>query len=185
MGEEVEKHSFCSRSMSDPLSKGDPNTYKGTNWINDPANSEFTHTNCSLMDHWFYLLSIGGKGVSGIGIENAAKIVYRLETVPYISGSQALFSDARIGTLKAAKDVFGFNSNQVVQTGKAWYVVGVGGTDFLPVITNSQISGGSDNVSYNSSNTFFVTPASDPYTSSYIWSVVPYNMSCSSDKLPT
>jgi hypothetical protein len=129
---------------------------------------------------------MGGEGVSGIGIENAAKVVYRLETAPYITGLQAKFTQARIGALKAAKDVFGFNSNQVLQTGKAWYTVGVGDYDFIPLITNSQITGGggSNNVPYRRSTTYFITPASDPYTSSYTWSIIPYSMSCSSDKLP-
>lgn len=190
IGEDIEKNSFCTRSMSNPILKGDPDKYGGAKWIKQEgciptvANDECgVHTNCSVIGHWFYLLSEGGKGVSGVGIDDAAKIVYRMERAEYLN-SNAKFVDARLASLKAARDTFGFNSNQVLQTGKAWYAVGVGGFDFLPVITDSQIKGGSSNVPYNSSNTFYITPAADTLTTGYTWSVVPYSMSCGTDKLP-
>jgi hypothetical protein len=52
----------------------------------------------------------------------------------------------------------------------------------IPIINDHQISGGYDNVSFNSINAFYI---SDAYgASSYLWSIVPYSMSCSSYKLP-
>jgi hypothetical protein len=183
IGEDIAKTSFCTRSMSDPRSKGDPDTYLGTNWIADPNNVNYTHTNCTVLGHWFYLLSEGGKGVNGIGIDDAAIIVYRMETANYLD-PESNFYEARLASLKAARDSFGLNSNQVLQTERAWQAVGVHSFDFQPVITDSQIKGGSDNVPYNGSNIFYVTPVSDTLTENYTWSVVPYSMSCGADKLP-
>jgi hypothetical protein len=183
IGEEVEKSSSCTRSMINPLQKYDPDKYLGQYWISDPSNEDYAHNNCTVLDHWFYLLSMGGKGVTGIGMNNAAKIVYRLVTAPNLE-TESGFLRARTGSLLSAKEVFGFNSNHVIQIGKAWVAVGVGGNDYLPVLSSTQITGGSDRVPLNKSNTFFVTPASDPYTISYTWSVIPYNMSCSPANLP-
>ena len=102
----------------------------------------------------------------------------------YIGLKIFLFVDARLASLKAARDIFGFNSNQVLQTERAWQAVDVHSFDFQPVITDSQIKGGSDYVPYNSSNIFYVTPASDTLTTGYSWSVVPYSMNCgAADKL--
>jgi Zn-dependent metalloprotease len=48
------------------------------------------HTNSGVLNHWFYILSIGKNGtndinsqynVTGISIDKAAKIAYRLESV--------------------------------------------------------------------------------------------------------
>jgi hypothetical protein len=174
--------------MSNPNELYDPDTYGGRYWVSQEgcipnSTNDYCgiHTNCNVIGHWFYLLSEGGKGVSGIGIENAAKIVYRMERAEYLK-SNAKFVDARFAALKAAKDLFGVNSVQVIQTAKAWYAVGVGEENVIPVITDYQIRGGHDNAAYNSIDGFYVTPASG--ATSYRWSVIPYSMSCSADKLP-
>ncbi|MFC2152915.1 M4 family metallopeptidase [Bacteroidota bacterium] len=201
-GEDIRLNDICTRSLINPSSLRNthpdfyplkyPDTYKGIGWYTGDANYGGRNHNCTVIGHWFYLLSQGGTGtndngdyfnVSGIGIENAAKIVYRLETSNYLN-VDASFYNARFAALKSARDKFGFNSNQVIQTGKAWYAVGVGELDFLPVITDSQIRGGSDYVAFNSVNTFYITPVTDTLTTSYSWSIIPYSMSCSSDKLP-
>ena len=68
-----------------------PDTYGGTYWIN-PGGPDLggVHTNSSVQNFWFYLLSVGGTGVNdngdsysvtGIGIDDAAKIAYRNLTV--------------------------------------------------------------------------------------------------------
>ena len=85
------------------------------------------------MNHWFYLLTEGGNGtndflesysVSGIGILKASKIVYRAETV-YMTENTS-FNDARLHTIRAAKDLYGENSDEVASVEDAWYAVGVG-----------------------------------------------------------
>ncbi|NOQ23818.1 MAG: hypothetical protein GQ564_00510, partial [Bacteroidales bacterium] len=191
-GEEVNKLSFCTRSLSNPNSKGDPDTYEGNYWYTGAVVSEYMHRNNGVINYWFYLLSEGGTdtndngdyyNVTGIGIEDASKIVYRMETSDYLTIT-ASFYLARFAALKSAKDKFGFNSTQVIQTGRAWHAVGVGDFDFIPTVTDSQIRGGSDNVPYYSANSFFITPASDTLTSSYVWSIIPYTMGCISFTLP-
>jgi subtilisin family serine protease len=79
-------------------------------------------------------------------------------------------------------------------SGSAWVEANISGvscdvvsirkyfTDGRPIVTDSQIRGGYDNVSFNSIDNFSITAASG--ASSYSWSIVPYLMSCSSDKLP-
>jgi Zn-dependent metalloprotease len=74
-----------------------PNTYlTGAYWVNligcipTSGNDQCgVHINSGVMNYWFYLLSEGGSGtndlgnsydVSGIGIDKAARIVYRAET---------------------------------------------------------------------------------------------------------
>ncbi len=88
------------------------------------------------MNHWFYLLSEGSSAtdeindnddvfsVQGIGIETAAEIVYRAQ-VTYFD-ENTTFHEARIHTIRAAEDIFGANSIEVVNTNNAWYAVGVG-----------------------------------------------------------
>lgn len=55
-------------------------------------------------------------------------------------------------------------------------------SDGRPIISDYQIRGGYDNVTYNSTDVFYITAASG--ASSYSWSIVPYSMNCSSNKLP-
>ncbi|NOQ25766.1 MAG: T9SS type A sorting domain-containing protein [Bacteroidales bacterium] len=200
-GEDVAQDGYyCTRSLENPNIKNNPDTYGGMYWeelegcVPNPYENDncHVHNNSTIVSHWFYLLSVGKTdsndnmdyfNVSGIGIEDATDIVYRMETSGYLVGESGYYS-ARIAALKSARDEFGFNSTQVIQTGRAWHAVGVGDFDFMPTITDSQIRGGSDNVPYNSVNTFYVTPASDALTSSYKWSIIPYTMGCSSTYLP-
>jgi hypothetical protein len=78
--------------MSDPKSEGQPDTYGGTNWktieCGTPHNDYCrVHTNSGVLNHWFYLddrksgtNDIGNSyNVTGINIDKAAKIAYRLE----------------------------------------------------------------------------------------------------------
>lgn len=120
------------RSMANPNAGywPQPDTYYGTYWgalNNDP------HINSGVMNHWFYLLSVGGSGtndlnnnfnVTSIGISNAAKIVFRAETVYMTANTN--YADARKFTIQAAQDLFGNCSPQVISTIDAWYAVGVG-----------------------------------------------------------
>jgi Zn-dependent metalloprotease len=128
MGDEISTSGTPFRSFSNPNTYGQPDTYKGTYWY-DGAD---VHTNSGVQNHWFYILTEGKSGtndlgynynVTGIGITNAAKIAYRAESV-YLFPS-ANYADARNASLQAAEDLFGVNSNEVIQTAEAWNAVGV------------------------------------------------------------
>jgi bacillolysin len=120
------------KSFADPASGLDlqADTYGGTDW--DGPYGE-PHQNGGVMTHWFYLLSEGGAGtndhsnafdVAGIGIEDAAAIVYKAET-EYMMYNET-FASVRVHTIQAAQDLFGNCSQQVFSTIEAWYAVGVG-----------------------------------------------------------
>ena len=120
------------RSMSNPKDFGQPDTYKGTNWYTGSLDYGGVHTNSGVLNHWFYILSVGKSGtndkgvsynVSGIGINAAAAIVYRMESV-YLSPNSR-YSNARIYAIQAAEDIYGVGSNEAIQTTNAMDAVGV------------------------------------------------------------
>lgn len=121
------------RSMSNPKSKNDPDTYKGTYWHTSSTDNGGVHTNSGVLNHWFYLLSVGKSGtndngdsynVAGITIDKAAKIAYRMLTVYLSANSQ--YADARTAGIQSAKDLYGAGSNEEMQTTNAFYAIGVG-----------------------------------------------------------
>ena len=132
------------RSMSDPKSKGDPDTYRGINWVpatsgegcSTPARQNDycgVHSNSGVLNHWFYILVAGKTGtndngdsyaVNGIGMNKSAQIAYRLLRL-YLS-SNSTFADARTFGIRSAEELFGVGSTEVVETTNAWYAVGVG-----------------------------------------------------------
>ena len=141
MGEDIMKDGKpCLRSLQNPKTGGDnssdftttggyPDTYHGTYWDYNDA----SHTNATVIGHWFYLLSVGGSGtndlsnsynVTGIGIEKAASIIWRAEQ-NYL-GVNSQYSDARTAMITAATDLFCANSPEVAAVTNAWYAVGVG-----------------------------------------------------------
>ncbi|XLS29390.1 M4 family metallopeptidase [Flavobacteriaceae bacterium M23B6Z8] len=142
IGDEIDRRTGSSalRSMSDPKSKGQPDTYGGTYWINPNCGTPTrfndycgVHTNSGLLNYWFYLLSAGGSGtndigsnytVSAIGISKAAAIAYRLESV-YLSANST-HADARSFGIQAAIDLYGAGSAEEIAVTDAWYAVGVG-----------------------------------------------------------
>lgn len=129
------------RSMSNPNSHGDPDTYFGTSWKTGSADNGGVHSNSGVQNKWYYLLVEGETGtndlgnaynVTGIGFIDAAKIAYRnLNT--YLTPSSE-YLDARFYSLQAAVDIFGACSPQVQSTGDAWYAVGIG-TPYQAVVT--------------------------------------------------
>ena len=123
-----------------------PDTYSGTGYYTGSLDNGGVHINSSVMNFWFFLLSEGGTGtndngdcysINGIGINDAADIVYRAEVNYLVSSST--FVNARNAMIQSAIDLFGANSPQVASTTNAWYAVGVGnryvnpvnGSDFL------------------------------------------------------
>ncbi|QZT36602.1 M4 family metallopeptidase [Halosquirtibacter xylanolyticus] len=139
IGEEIISSGL--RSMSDPSSKGYPEFYKGENWENTSVDHYGVHTNSSVGNFWFYLLSEGGSGTNqgsrvdngtsyyvrydleGIGIEKAAEIVYNTQ-VDYLT-SFSNYSDFRRFTVEVAISIYGVDSEEVEQVRKAWDAVGV------------------------------------------------------------
>jgi len=141
VGEDIERRSghVALRSMSNPNAEGQPDTYGGTYWVNvgcTPTNSNDycgVHTNSGVLNHWFYILSVGKSGtndlgnvynVTGITIDKAAKIAYRLES-EYLS-SNSTFAIARTYGIQSAVELYGAGSPEVIATTNAFYAVGVG-----------------------------------------------------------
>ena len=142
IGDEIDRRtgSAALRSMSDPKSLGQPDTYLGTNWVSvsgcTPSSSNDhcgVHTNSGVLNHWFYLLVAGGSGtndvggtynVSGVGMSKGGKIAYRLES-QYLTAN-ATYADARTGAIQAAKDLYGAASAEEIAVTNAWHAVGVG-----------------------------------------------------------
>ncbi len=134
IGEDFDVSGNGFRSMSDPNSAGDPDTYFGNNWAPlGGADNGGVHSNSGIQNHWFYLLSVGGSGtndngdaynITGLGIDTAAAIAYRNLSVYLTQSSE--YVDARNGAIQSAIDLYGNCSNAVIETSKAWAAVGVG-----------------------------------------------------------
>ena len=171
------------RSFINPNSKGQPDTYLGTNWYpqgscTSSAGNDFcgVHTNSGVQNYWFYLLSVGGGGtndlgfpycVYGIGIAKARMIAYRC-MINLTSG--AGYGNARLVSIQAAKDLYGINSNEALQTINAWSAVGVGPAQSLPPNPSVTITSSANNYCTGtiSTVTFTATP-SNVITPSYQW----------------
>ena len=142
IGEDIERRAghLSLRSMSNPKSEGQPDTYGGINWTSQTkcrptSNNDQcgVHNNSGVLNHWFYILTEGKTGtndkgssynVTGIGIDKAAKITYRMESV-YMTSSST-YANARTYGIQAATDLYGAGSPEVIATTNAFYAVGVG-----------------------------------------------------------
>jgi bacillolysin len=142
IGEDIERRSghLALRSMSNPKSEGQPDTYGGTYWQNPNCGTPTqandycgVHTNSGVLNHWFYILTVGKSGtndigstytVTGIGIDKASNITYRLES-QYLSANST-YANARTYGIQAAIDLYGAGSPEVIATTNAFYAVGVG-----------------------------------------------------------
>lgn len=139
IGEDFYLNNKHLRSMSNPKSvhsyKQQPDTYLAEDhfWHPDTNFEDFggVHTNSGVMNFWFYLLAEGGAGqndngddyfLTGIGKENASKIVYRAERLYF--NSTTSFFQARELTMQAAADLFG--ETTTIKVANAWHAVGVG-----------------------------------------------------------
>ena len=128
--------------MSNPKSENQPDTYKGTKWYTGTGDSGGVHTNSGVLNHWFYILTEGKTGtndigsayaITGIGIDKAAKIAYRLESV-YLSASSN-YANARTYGIQAATDLYGTGSAEVIATTNSFYAVGIGAAYVGPTDT--------------------------------------------------
>ena len=132
IGEEIDKQQAALRSMSDPNSLGQPAYYKGINWYTGTGDNGGVHTNSGVLNHWYYILAVGKSGtnegggvynVTGVGIDAAAKITFRMESVYMVASST--YSQARSYSIQAATDLYGAGSTQVTAVTNAWFAVGV------------------------------------------------------------
>lgn len=123
---------YTIRSMSNPNSYNDPDTYEGDYWVSDGSDYGGVHSNSGVLNYWFYLLTVGGNGtndhnytyaVSGIGMDKAASIAYRLNSYYLLSTSE--YMDARTFGIQAAEDLFGVGSQEATQTANAFAAVGL------------------------------------------------------------
>lgn len=148
IGEDITKISpGYLRSMSNPKSGNppQPDTYRGINWkaatveegcVTPNSNTNDNcgvHYNSGVLNHWFYILSVGKTGtndlgksysVTGITIAKAEKIAYRLLT-NYLTPSSN-YKNARDFGIQTAIDLYGANSPEAIATQDAFYAVGIG-----------------------------------------------------------
>lgn len=148
---------YSPRSMSNPKSTGNPDTYYGINFV-FPGNSSYPHTNSTVISHWYYLLSEGGQGINdlgtpycvhGIGQDKAIRIVY--EALNYISVKN--FTNFAVATEIAASILYG-SGPEVSEAQAAWYAVGVESPTnplvIIPYVTiATKTDYGSANYNYN------------------------------------
>ncbi len=139
------------RSMSNPNTYGQPDTYGGTYWYNvsgcTPAGTSNdycgVHTNSGVLNYWFWLLSQGGSGtndnndaytISALGIDKAAAIALQMQS--YLTATSD-YADARAAGIQAAADLYGYCSTEEEVVTNAFYAVGVGNaySSQNPVIT--------------------------------------------------
>ncbi|MBL7728994.1 MAG: M4 family metallopeptidase, partial [Dinghuibacter sp.] len=122
---------FTIRSMSNPNAFNHPDTYQGTYWYSGSGDNGGVHYNSGVLNFWFYLLVNGGSGtndhgtpynVTGIGMDKAAAIAYRLNTI-YLTPTSEYY-DARTFGIQAAQDLFP-GGDEVTQTMNAFAAVGL------------------------------------------------------------
>lgn len=118
------------RSMSDPVSYGDPDNYS-RRYIG-PADGAGVHINSSIVNHAFYLAIEGGtnrtsgRAVAGVGAGNRVQIeraFYRAFT--QLLPGNAGFVTARLATIQSARDLYGANSAAERAITQAWDATGV------------------------------------------------------------
>ena len=149
VGEDISKTSGGLRSMSNPLSTGVlspcPANYRGQRWNFGTTDNGGVHTNSGVLNHWFYILSVGKTGtneqqqayaVTGIGIDKAARIAYRAERLYLTPNSD--YRSARVFTIQAATDLFGAASPEVTAVTDAWFAVGLGTSNAAAAGTQAQ-----------------------------------------------
>jgi len=121
------------RSMSNPNSQGQPDTYKGDYWYTGSGDNGGVHYNSGVGNFMFYLLVTGGSGtndngdaysVTGIGLAKADQIIYRTNNMYLFPSAQ--YSDWRTACVSAAQDLYGAGSAEVEQVQNAWHAVGIG-----------------------------------------------------------
>ncbi|MDO7849831.1 M4 family metallopeptidase [Hymenobacter sp. M29] len=149
VGEDICRTAAGLRSMSDPLSTtvltSCPANYKGQRWNFGTTDNGGVHTNSGVLNHWYYILSVGKTGVNeqqqaynvtGLGLTKAARIAYRAERLYLTPNSD--YRSARAFTIQAATDLYGAGSAEVQAVTDAWFAVGLGTSSTAPAGTQAQ-----------------------------------------------
>lgn len=145
------------RSMSYPLSQGQPDTYLGTSWFTGTGDNGGVHVNSGVLNHWFYIVTTGKSGtnnatpafaynVTGIGMTKSSQIAYYAER-DYLTPNST-YLDARNATIAVASSLYCATSNEVQAVTKAWKAVNVG-ADYAGLtndVSLKTISGGNTSV---------------------------------------
>lgn len=170
IGEEIGKNPL--RSMQNPNLRGQPDTYKGANWVSvtnctpsDKNDQCGVHTNSGVLNHWFYLLCMGGSGtndigksfaVTGVGIDKGADIAYQTEL---LLSAGAVYNDCRTASIEAAIALYGACSAEEKAVTRAWYAVGVGKNfnDTIDISGNLQVCAGASTDLYATGNGAWVS----------------------------
>lgn len=141
IGEKVFLHGGYLRSLQNPKSAGQPDTYGGINWLSpdcgtpNPTTNDncWVHNNNGVQNKWFYLLSAGGSStndntdhynVPAIGIDKAAEIAYY--NLTSLTTTSATYNDVYHQSLKAA-EMRGYTnpSTEYRAVRESWFAVGV------------------------------------------------------------
>jgi len=118
------------RSFDNPARFGDPDHYSKR--LLTTEDNGGLHTNCTIIDHAFYLAIEGGtnrtsglsvQGVGAANREQIEKVFYRGFTL--MLTPNATFSMARAATLQSARDLYGPGSAAERAILQAWTAVGV------------------------------------------------------------
>lgn len=121
------------RNMADPRTHNHPNYYKGENWNFTSSDNGGVHTNSSVQNYWFYMLSTGASGltiagdeytIDSLGMDKALLIAY--SNLNHYLGANSTYQDARIGADLSAQNIFGSCSEEHRAVLNAWHVVGLG-----------------------------------------------------------
>ncbi len=133
IGEEITFSGNGLRNMQNPKLFNNPRCYKSTYWYAGSADNGGVHTNSGVQNWWYYLICEGGSGtndpgnvykVDSIGITKGEQIAYRNLTYYLTSSSQ--YADARFYSIRAATDLYGACSKEVISVTNAWYACNVG-----------------------------------------------------------
>lgn len=128
------------RSLADPNAYNNPDTYQGNYWVTDASDHGGVHTNMSPLCYWYYMLCEGDAGtndngdsynINSIGMEAAADITFRMQTVYLTSTSE--YIDARFYGILSAIDYHGECTDTVGEVTDAFYAIGVG-DPYVPTV---------------------------------------------------
>lgn len=128
------------RNMYNPSALGDPNCYSSS------IPSTEVHAAAGPGNHWFYLLANGsnptngqptsstcnGSTVTGVGIQNAIKIMYNAMLLKTSSSSYLKY---RVWTLQAAKNLYPSSCTEFNAVKAAWTAVSVPAQSGEPTCT--------------------------------------------------
>jgi len=139
------------RSMENPNLYGHPSTYLGLDWFTGTSDNGGVHTNSGVQNYWFYLVVEGDSGtndlgdtynVTGIGMEKAAAIAYRTQSVYLTFSSQ--YVDAEFYSKVATMDLYGPCADEIAAVTNAWYAVGIGPI-YSPTVVSEFVSSSTAN----------------------------------------